>query len=66
VWVANLITDQGDPDGRNVQTELADWIGYACHMGRLFVLSIPAVTTNFQNPSIIPAYSMTLFLGMLD
>jgi hypothetical protein len=25
--VANLITDKGDPDGRNVQTGLTDWIG---------------------------------------
>jgi hypothetical protein len=25
--VRNLITDEGDPDGRNVQTGLADWIG---------------------------------------
>jgi hypothetical protein len=26
LWVRNLVTDEGDPDRRNVQTELADWI----------------------------------------
>jgi hypothetical protein len=27
VRVRNLITDEGDADRRNVETELADWIG---------------------------------------
>jgi hypothetical protein len=26
LWVGNLIADKGDPDGRNVQTGLADQI----------------------------------------
>jgi hypothetical protein len=27
LWVRNLIADEGDPDRRDVQTWLADWIG---------------------------------------
>jgi hypothetical protein len=30
-------------------------------MGQFLVFPIPAVTVNFQNPSFIPAYPMTLF-----
>jgi hypothetical protein len=29
---------------RNVQTGLADWTGYARHIGRFLVLPIPTVT----------------------
>jgi hypothetical protein len=27
LWVGNHIADKEDPDGRNVQTGSADWIG---------------------------------------
>jgi hypothetical protein len=33
-------------------------------MGRLLIFSILAATLNIQNPSIIPAYSMALFISM--
>jgi hypothetical protein len=29
------------------------------------VFPVPSVAFNFQNPGFIPAYSMTLFIGML-
>jgi hypothetical protein len=35
-------------------------------MGRFFAVSTPALTFNFQNPSLIPAYLVTLFIGMLE
>jgi hypothetical protein len=58
---------EGVPDRRDVQTWLADWFGYECHMSRFLVhvFYIPALTFNFQHPSIIPGYSITLFIGML-
>jgi hypothetical protein len=51
--VRNLITDEGDPDRRND------------HTGPALIFSISAVTFNLQNPSIIPAYPMALFIGFL-
>jgi hypothetical protein len=27
LWIRNLIAGEGDPDRRNIQTGLADWIG---------------------------------------
>jgi hypothetical protein len=35
------------------------------HMGQLLIFSIPAVAFNFQNPGIIPAYSMTLSIILI-
>jgi hypothetical protein len=64
-WDVDLIADNGDPDGRNVQTGLVNRVDRASHMGRFFVFPIPAVGFNIQNPSFVPANFMTLFVGML-
>jgi hypothetical protein len=56
LWGANLTADEEDPDGRNSQIRLADRTPY---------VPIPCIS-NFQNPSPIPAYFMTLFIDMFD
>jgi hypothetical protein len=38
----HLITDKGDPNGRNIQTGLANRVCRACHMGRFLIFPIPA------------------------
>jgi hypothetical protein len=49
--VYTFIVDEGDPDGRNVETELFDRISCACH--------IPCkVNFSFQNPSFTPVYPL--------
>jgi hypothetical protein len=40
LWNVDLIADNGDPDGRNVQTTLANRVDRASHMGRFFVFPI--------------------------
>jgi hypothetical protein len=45
LWNVDLIADDGDPDGRNVQIELANMVDRASHMGRFFVFPILAVAS---------------------
>jgi hypothetical protein len=62
----DLIADKGDPDGRNVQTGLAYQIGYhAIWADSLYFPYLP-LSFNFQNPSFIPAYPLTLFIGIFE
>jgi hypothetical protein len=61
-----FIAVNGDPDGRKVQTGLADWVDRACDMGRFLEFSIPVVACNIPNPSFIPAYPMSLILIFLE
>jgi hypothetical protein len=60
----DLIADNGDADGRNVQTGLANPVYRASHMGRFFVFPILAVAFNIQNPIFVPTNFMTLFVSM--
>jgi hypothetical protein len=42
-------------------------IGLVKHsiLARFVIFPVPAITFNFQNPSVIPAYPMTPFIGMM-
>jgi hypothetical protein len=46
---------------------LADQIDQACHMGRFLIFPTPTPTPTFnsQTPIFIPAYVITLFVGIL-
>jgi hypothetical protein len=47
-------------------SELGWLMGLVKHaLGRFFAFPIPAVTLNLQNASFIPAYPMTLFIGLI-
>jgi hypothetical protein len=46
----HLIDDKGGPDGRDIQTGLADRVFQTRHTGRFLVFPMPAVAFNQQNP----------------
>jgi hypothetical protein len=51
--IDDFIADNGDPNGRKVQTRLANWVGRTCHIGRLLVFSIPIHTVGWDEAKIL-------------